>query len=221
MRSTLTLKNPQGKLFIFSLIYLLFLLSPNIAFSQTPPNAPKQQYWVTDQANILSSSVELQLTKDAKAHEKNTTNQVVIVTVKSLDGWTIERYGQWLGNHWGIGQKGKNNGVLLLVAPNERKVRIEVGTGLEGVITNSIAKSIIDYEIVPKFKKGEMENGVINGHRAIIEALGGKYTDRRWWDVLVSFILFPFFFIGRLLGLGGDFSGGGGSFSGGGASGSW
>lgn len=196
-----------------------------VAFAQEPPNAPQTQYWVTDQAGILSASVEQSLTINAKKFEEQTSNQVVVVTVSTLDGWTIERYGRWLGNKWGIGQSDKNNGVLLLIAPNERKVRIEVGVGLEGVLSDATAQRIIDDEILPKFRSGDLQAGVVLGHKAILEALGGKYREKFPWETLFQFLLLPFFVIGRFLGFSGGasggFSGGGGSFGGGGASGSW
>lgn len=217
---------PRTFHFFASKAYWLFLVLPFVcamaAGAQEPPNAPKTQYWVTDQARVLSGSIERSLTKDAEAFERQTSNQVVVVTVKSLDGWTVERYGLWLANKWRIGQAGKNNGVLLLVAPNERKVRIEVGLGLESTLTNAIAQSIIDDDILPKFRAGDLPMGIIAGHRAIIEALNGEYSGKPWWQELLQFLLLPFCMIGRVLGFGGGrFSGGGGSFGGGGASGSW
>ena len=109
-----------------------------------------------------------------------------------------------------------------MVAPNERKVRIAVGVGLEDTITNSLAQSIIDYEILPRFKENQMEAGIIAGHRAIIKALNGNYIDKSWLDEFLILLYLPFFFLGRVFGFGGgSFSGGGGSFGGGGASGSW
>lgn len=190
--------------------------------AQEPPNAPKTQFWVTDQAGILSAHVEQLLTENAENFEEQTSNQVVLVTVNSLDGWSIERYGLWLGNSWGIGQADKDNGVLLLVAPNEREVRIEVGSGLEGLLSNSIAKSIIDNEILPEFLDEDLQAGIVAGHRAILQALGGEYRERTNWEKFLHLILLPFFVLGKMSGLGGGrFSGGGGSFGGGGASGSW
>ena len=210
------------KILILIFINTAALTYSGAVFSASPPGAPKTKYWVTDQANVLSSATESQLTQNAIKHEKQTGNQVVVVTVKSLDGWSIEQYGLWLGNNWGVGQKNKNNGVVFLVAPNERKVRIEVGAGLSSVIPNSLAKTIIDHEIIPNFKDAHLEKGVIKGHQAIIEALGGEYNDKSWWDNVLVYILLPFFLLARLFGFGGGrFSGGGGSFDGGGASGDW
>lgn len=217
-----TLRMSTKPLFVALFTFLLFAAT---AFAQGPSNAPQTQYWVTDQADILSASVEQTLTINAKRFEEETSDQVVVVTVKTLVGWTVERYGRWLGNKWGIGQSDKNNGVLLLVAPNDRKVRIEVGLGLEDLLTDEIAQQIIDNEILPKFRSGDLEAGVVAGHEAIIEALGGEYRGKFPWEKLLHFIFLPFFVIGRFFGFGGSvsggFSGGGGSFGGGGASGSW
>ncbi|WP_435704669.1 TPM domain-containing protein [Yoonia sp.] len=196
-----------------------------MAAAQEPPGAPQTQYWVTDQAGILSTSVEQTLTKNAQSIEEQTSNQVVVVTVDTLVGWTIERYGRWLGNSWGIGQEDQDNGVLLLVAPNDRKVRIDVGRGLERTLSNATAQRIIDNEILPEFRNGDLEAGIVAGHKAILEALGGKYRDKSWYENLLFLLFLPFFALGRLFGFSGGgsggFSGGGGSFGGGGASGSW
>jgi len=237
---------PDNWVSILTLVLACIFFGTSISSAQVPENSPTTQYWVTDQANILSASINKRLTTAAKTHEKLTTNQLVVVTVNSLEGMSIEAYGLWLANKWGIGQADKNNGVLLLVAPNERKVRIEVGKGLENLLTNSIAQTIIDREILPNFKNRLMEKGISSGHRAIIQALNGDYEPSRkpqsvssrdgssnnsTWKTILQIILTPLFFLGRLLGLGGDssggswggggFSGGGGGFGGGGASGGW
>ena len=195
-----------------------------------PQNAPRQQAYVTDQAGILSASTKRSLTKAAQSHEASATNQVVVATVDTLEGWSIERYGRWLGNHWGVGQRGKNNGVLLLVAPTEREVRIEVGIGLENILINAIAKKIIDREIIPHFKQGHMEIGVTAGHQANLRTLEGKRVESPFWErllIIAIFGVFVFFAVrdirdGGFFGGGGGFSvGGGGGFGGGGASGKW
>lgn len=191
------------------------------AFAQTPTDAPEDQFWVTDQAGILSISEIQRLTSNAKTFEEETSNQVVIVTVKSLAGWTVERYGRWLGNTWGVGQVDKDNGVVLLVAPNDRRVRIEVGRGLESELSDATAQSIIDHEILPKFRDDDLSGGIIAGHQAILQALGGEYREPTDWESFMFLLLLPFFAIGRFFGFGGGFLGGGGSFGGGGASGSW
>ena len=100
---------------------------------------------VVDQAGILSPAVKAELETALAAHENNTTNQVVVVTLESLNGANIEEYSLELGRRWGIGQKGKDNGVLLVVAPNDKQIRIEVGYGLEGILTDALSGNIINY----------------------------------------------------------------------------
>lgn len=128
---------------------------------------------VVDQAGLLSAKTERALAETLKAHEDKTSHQVVVVTLESLQGQTIEDFGYQLGRHWGIGRKEHNNGVLLIVAPSERKVRIEVGYGLEGVLTDAVAKSIIDTVILPRFKANNMIGGIFDGVKAMLPVLEG------------------------------------------------
>lgn len=130
---------------------------------------------VVDQAGILSSSEESSLSNKLAALERKSTIQLVVVTLKSLQSRTIEEWGLALGRGWGIGQAGKNNGVLLIVAPNERELRIEVGYGLEGDLPDATADNIIRNVIVPRFKAGSMVSGINDGVDAIGRALAGEY----------------------------------------------
>ena len=107
---------------------------------------------VVDEAGVLDAETRTALTASLAALELKTTDQLVVVTLKSLQGTSIEDYGYQLGRHWQIGQKDKNNGVLLIVAPNERKVRIEVGYGLEGTLTDAVTKLIIEKLNYPAFQ---------------------------------------------------------------------
>jgi uncharacterized protein len=129
---------------------------------------------VVDQAHLLSPSTEQSLEQQLADFETQTTDQIVVVTINSLEGTSIEDYGYQLGRAWGIGQKDKNNGVLLIVAPKERKVRIEVGYGLEGTLTDAASEQIIQNVILPDFRVGHMEQGVIDGTSAILNTLGGS-----------------------------------------------
>lgn len=128
---------------------------------------------VVDGAALLTAAERASLEQALKAHEEATTNQVVVVTLASLEGVPIEEYGYQLGRHWQIGQKGKNNGVLLIVAPSARKVRIEVGYGLEGVLTDAVSRVIIETIIVPAFRSGQMGPGIVAGTGAILKTLTG------------------------------------------------
>ena len=134
---------------------------------------------VVDQAGILSSAVKAELETALAAHENNTTNQVVVVTLESLNGANIEEYSLELGRRWGIGQKGKDNGVLLVVAPNDKQIRIEVGYGLEGILTDALSGNIINYYIIPEFKKGDIQNGIKIGTQKIIALLEGDESAKK------------------------------------------
>ncbi len=127
---------------------------------------------VVDDANILSASTKNELDAMLAQHEKTSGEQVVIATLDSLQGHSIEDYGYQLGRNWGIGQKGKDNGAILIVAPNERKVRIEVGYGLEGQLTDATSRVIIESYITPQFRKGDFNAGVLAGTAGILRALG-------------------------------------------------
>ena len=128
---------------------------------------------VVDAASILNPAQERELIDVLKSHEATSTDQIVVVTVPSLQGAAVEDFAVRLGRHWGIGQKGKDNGVLLLVAPVERRVRIEVGYGLEGVLPDALAGVIIQRRILPLFKKGQLADGIKIGVMDIQAALAG------------------------------------------------
>ncbi len=183
---------------------------------------------VVDQAYILDADVVRELTRLSSNLESTTTDQLVIVTVPSLSGMSIENYAQDLGNHWQIGQEGKNNGVIFLIAPNQRELRIETGEGVQSRLTNGIAADIVDEMIIPYFKRGEMSQGIVPGTQHIVDILKGdvvmkeKSLIEKAGEWLLVIILLPFVIIARLLGFGGKFKGRGGSFKGGGgASGKW
>ncbi|MGQ7845033.1 TPM domain-containing protein [Granulosicoccus sp. 3-233] len=131
---------------------------------------------VVDQAELLNASEETSLTAQLEAHEQETGNQLVIATITSLDGRDIADYANRLGRFWQIGTSENDNGVLLLVAPNERKVRIEVGYGLEGALTDSLSSIIIQREILPAFRQGSFSTGIQQGVDAILQAIRGEYT---------------------------------------------
>ena len=154
---------------------LLPLLLLWTAALQAAPAFPTLSGRVVDEAALMSRKQAHQLTQQLAAFEKRSGIQLVVVSVDSLDGETIEEYGYQLGRHWGIGQKGKNNGVLLLIAQDERKVRIEVGYGLEGALPDAIAANIIQTRILPAFKRGDMVAGVVAGSQSIMQALAGEY----------------------------------------------
>ena len=140
------------------------------------PEFPALTGRVVDDANLLDDATRQSLTNLLQRHEDTTGNQVVIVTLPSLYDMSIEQLGYRLGRHWGIGQAGRNNGLLLIVAPDERKVRIEVGYGLEGDMTDAMARTIIETVIVPHFRDGDLQRGIVAGTTAIVFALEGAAT---------------------------------------------
>jgi uncharacterized protein len=135
------------------------------------PQFPKLTGRVVDDANILPPDVEQRLTQKLDTLERQSQRQVVVATVPDLQGLEISDYGYQLGRAWGIGDKKRNDGVLLLVAPNQRKVRIEVGYGLEGVLPDGMGFLIINNDIVPRFKAGDMPGGIEAGTDAIVSQL--------------------------------------------------
>ena len=132
---------------------------------------------MVDDAQLLGPDVEEELTAELKALEDKSSDQLVVVTVPSLQGFPIEDFGYQLGRHWGIGTAKLSNGVLLIVAPNEHKVRIEVGYGLEPVLTDALSKIIIDNAILPKFRAGDYAGGIKDGVRDIIKVLTGDAAE--------------------------------------------
>jgi uncharacterized protein len=153
------------------LSFFLIVATPALA----EPPIPALTGRVVDQAGILDQSTIAAITAQTEGYEKATGKQLVVVTLADLKGYPIEDWGLALGRGWGIGRKGKNDGVLLIVAPNDRELRIEVGYGLEGDLPDATANTIIQSEIIPHFKRGDMKAGVRAGVTAILGALGGSY----------------------------------------------
>jgi uncharacterized protein len=129
---------------------------------------------VVDDANIISDEAQARLTATLKAHEDATTNQVVVLTVTTISGQSIEEYAVKVFEAWKLGNKEKDNGVLVVVVPEDRKMRIEVGYGLEGVLPDGAAGEIIRTWMTPAFKAGNYEKGLEDGVAAIISRLEGR-----------------------------------------------
>ena len=224
-------------------MFALLLLAVSAVAAE--PNFPVLSGRVVDDAGVLDAGTIQNLTGMLEKHEQATGEQVVVVTLKSLGGYPIEDFGYQLGRYWGIGQKGKNTGAMLIVVPSERKVRIEVGYGLEGKLTDAISRAIIEGVIVPNFRRGDFNAGVLAGTELILSVLGGgsvTATDAKsssagppsnWFFPLVVLIFFIFILLRNLFGSRhgyyrggfggyGGFGGGsgsdGGGFSGGGGS---
>ena len=137
-----------------------------------PTFPPLNGQRVVDDAHVLSPATVAALTAKLAALEAKTTDQVVVVTLPDLQGYEIEDYGYQLGRAWQIGQNGKNNGVIFIVVPSLHKVRIEVGYGLEPVLTDALSSQILQEQVLPKFRANDIDGGVTAGTDAIIGELG-------------------------------------------------
>ena len=193
---------------------LCFVLLLLLAFPAQAQDFPKLSGRVVDAAELLAPAEEAALTQKLEALETASTRQLVVATVPDLQGYDIADYGYRLGRAWGIGQEEANNGTILLVAPNERKVRIEVGYGLEPILTDALSSVIIQTEILPRFRDGDFPGGIMAGADAIIAQLqappelaeqrameaaaqqqasdeGGSIFPLIFWGIVILFILIP------------------------------
>ncbi|OGP78732.1 MAG: methanol dehydrogenase [Deltaproteobacteria bacterium RBG_16_49_23] len=158
------------KIFLFFILWLACL--PFAAFGL---EVPKLEGYVNDYAGMISPSVRSKIEKDLRAFEESDSTQIVILTVPSLEGENIEEFGIKVAEAWKVGHQGKDNGVLFIVSKQERKVRIEVGRGLEGKLTDLMAGRIIDQAIKPRFKQGDFDGGFITGVSALIAGARGEF----------------------------------------------
>ena len=153
---------------IRALILALLLAVGAPAAAQTFPPLTGR---VVDQADLLSPQQEAELTGRLEALEQASSRQLVVATIADLEGYPIEDYGYRLGRHWRIGQREANNGIILIVAPSEKRVRIEVGYGLEPIVTDALASVIIQNDILPRFRAGDFPAGIFAGTDALIQQL--------------------------------------------------
>ena len=153
---------------LLAVLWLALIALATPAAAQTFPQLTGR---VVDQADLLRPEQELDLTSKSEALEAQTGRQFVVATVKSLEGRTIEDYGYRLGRHWKIGDEKKDDGVLLLVAPKEKKVRIETGYGARVFLTDAVSSVIVRESILPRFKAGDMGGGIVAGADQIIKMM--------------------------------------------------
>jgi len=225
---------------IITILFALLLIAPS-ALALSVPNAIG---YVNDFANVIDDKVERQLEQTILDYEKQTSNEITLVTIASLDGESIESFTMRLAEDWKVGKADKDNGIILLFAIEEKRVRLEVGYGLEGVINDAKAGRILDNYVVEHRDKGDYTNASKNGIEGIIENLGEEsWNEDMQGEEISLLILFLIIFVlmvaiiafGRVsdgnsyysgssnsgsAGSGGSSSGGfgGGSFGGGGAS---
>ena len=225
------------KLFCLGLLTLLlssvFSLS---VFAKIEVDLPSTSSYLNDFAGVVNTQDQEIINTLAQELDSKTTAQISVVSVNTTKPETIEQYAVRLFKKWGIGQKGKDNGVLFLIASADHKVRIEVGYGLEGVLTDAICSRIINEIVVPKFKQGEMSKGVLEGTQAIVSLVAKEYgaaitgqeadvynrlhqdTSGVWVIIFVFILIFVFYtFSFKRPGVGwyGYYGGSGGGFGGG------
>lgn len=152
--------------------FLLLMAAPLLGQVPVPTHGGR---WVHDPANALSPQTRAQLEGLLKAERDSTSNQIAILLVSTLEGDDIDLYANRVFNEWKLGDEKKDNGVLFLIAINDRKMRIEVGQGLEGVLTDAVSSRINRNEVAPAFRQGNYDAGVIAGTLAIVKAIRGEY----------------------------------------------
>lgn len=185
-------------------LLLTLLLQSAWGFGQNIPAPMEPRRIVNDYADLFSPSQEQALEQKLVRFNDSTSSQITVVTLKSLDGYPAVDYAQRLGQKWGVGQKGKDNGIVILVKPKIGRERgeaaISVGYGLEGVIPDIIASRIVRNEMIPSFKRGNYYQGVDHATTIIMDLSRGEYTatqyakkksDRGGFPL---FVLFPIFF---------------------------
>jgi len=159
---------------IAGLLYLafcgIFFIAEALAL-----DVPKLTGYINDNAGMISPQAKAALEQELRAFEQSDSTQIVIVTIPSLEDEVLEQYSIKVAEAWKIGQKGKDNGVIILVAKQERKIRIEIGRGLEGKLTDLMTGRIVTLVITPHFKKGDFDSGFISGVHAIIAAARGEF----------------------------------------------
>lgn len=183
-----------------ALLALGFLTAAETAVAR---EFPKPQGAVSDFAGVLDADARARLTSLAAGLENKTTAELAIVTVPSLEGDTVENAANALFNAWGVGKKGKDNGVLILLAVQDRKTRIEVGYGLEGTLNDGLCGEIIRAKMIPEFKAGRLAAGLEAGAQSVATIVRGgavefpaestRVEDRSWYPWLLGFLVVLFF----------------------------
>jgi uncharacterized protein len=188
---------------LFSAAVFFSPVTATAADASLPP-FPQLTGPVVDGAQMLDGDSAARLADKLRDYDQSSGNQLVVVTVPTLQGYPIEYWGYQLGRHWGIGQQGSNTGVLLIVDRDEHKLRIEVGYGLEGTLTDALSDDIIRNAVVPRFKRGEYGPGIEAGVDAILQVLGGhadqvRHQKRKDGASTFFLIIFIVFILLRIL----------------------
>lgn len=157
-------------------LYLILVYFFLVAFSLTAKDVPFLSGRIVDEAGILSNNTIRELEEALRKHEESTSNQIAVLVISSLDDEVLEQYSLKVVETWKLGKKGRDNGVLLLVAITDRKMRIEVGYGLEGDLTDAMCRRIIRNELTPEFRRGNYDAGISAGVMAIMSVIEGSYV---------------------------------------------
>ncbi len=155
---------------------ILVLALACAAASRAQQSLPKNDGWVTDLGDFLTAQEESSLESLMESYKQGSGHEIALLTVPDLGGMALERYALEVSRAWGLGEEGRNNGALLFLTRAERKIRIEVGRGLEGNLTDSISGRIIRDVITPQLKSGRMYEGLRDGVEALHAAAGGDYA---------------------------------------------
>lgn len=225
----------QDRMRISIFILLIFWYQASVGQLKIPEHGG---YWIHDDAHVLSSSTVSELESMLKTERDSTSNQLAVLIIPSLEGESLEEYSLKVAEAWGLGNKSKDNGILLLIVINDRLIRIETGSGLEGVLTDAMSSRINRNEIAPLFRQRNYDGGVKAGVKAIFQVVKGEYTNdepvtkkmSRRSPLGTIIVLFIIIFLISRRGRGGRGGGGywsagsgwvGGGFGGGSNSGSW
>ena len=154
---------------------LIVLLLLGLVLPAAALDVPQPAGYVTDRADMLSAATEQRLERYLRSFEESDSTQIAVLTIPALEGEVPTEYALRVAETWGIGQKEQDNGALLLVARDDHKIRIEVGYGLEGRLTDLLTGRIIDNEIAPRFKQGDFDGGISTGVVAMVQAVRGEY----------------------------------------------
>ena len=165
---------PLKPVLLIAFCAILLLLCTPVSKVQAL-DVPRLQGYVNDYAGMISPSARTAIENEMRAFEQSDSTQIVIVTIPSLQGEVLEEFSIKIAEAWRIGQTGKDNGIIFLVSRDERKMRIEVGRGLEGKLTDLMAGRIIDLVVKPRFKRGDYDGGFISGVQALIDATRGEF----------------------------------------------
>jgi len=175
---------------------LLFLITFSVAvISQNLPKKPEPPRLVNDYTNTLTEDQQQSLERKLVAFDDSTSTQIAVVIIPTLDGYDVAEYNVALGRAWGVGGKEFSNGVILLIAKNDRKLNIATGYGVEGALPDITAKHIIEEVIVPNFKGNDYYRGIDEGTDAIIKAVKGEYNSPRKKPVGSGSVKFIFIII--------------------------